>query len=90
MVQRHASVLLVLRVSRRPHGVDFVDKNDARRVLLSRLEEISHSPRADADEHLFELATAAVKEWHARFARDRLGEHRLPRSRRADEKQAFG
>src|SRR5205807_2603831 len=32
-------------------GVDLVDENDRRRVLLGRIEQIANAARADADEH---------------------------------------
>ncbi len=36
-------------------GVDLVDEDDARRVLLPLLEEVAHAAGADADEHLDEV-----------------------------------
>ena len=39
-------------------GVDFVDEDDAGRVLLALLEEVADARRADADEHLDEVGTA--------------------------------
>ena len=38
-------------------GVDLVDEDDARRVLARRLEEVAHTGRAHADEHLYEVGT---------------------------------
>jgi hypothetical protein len=35
-------------------GVDFVDEDDARRILLGLLEHVAHAAGADADEHLDE------------------------------------
>jgi len=39
------------------HGVDLVDEDDARRVLLALLEQIAHAARADAAKHLDEVRT---------------------------------
>ncbi len=36
-------------------GVDLVDEDDARRVLLALLEQVADAARADADEHLDEV-----------------------------------
>jgi hypothetical protein len=36
-------------------GVELVDEDDGRRVLLTRLEEIAHAAGAHADDHLDEL-----------------------------------
>ena len=37
--------------------VDFVDEDDAGRVLLGLLEHVAHAAGADADEHLDEVGT---------------------------------
>ena len=42
-------------------GVDFVDEDDAGRVLLGLLEHVAHAAGADADEHLDEVGTEMVK-----------------------------
>src|SRR3546814_7046675 len=34
------------------HGVDFVDEDDARRILLRLFEHVAHAGRADADEQI--------------------------------------
>jgi hypothetical protein len=44
--------------------VDFVDEDDARRVLLALLEEVTDARRADADEHLDEIRSADREERH--------------------------
>jgi hypothetical protein len=38
-------------------GVDLVDEDDGRRILLGLLEEVAHAAGADADEHLDEVGT---------------------------------
>ena len=68
--------------------VDFVDEDDARRVLLGLLEHVAHAAGADADEHLDEVGTGDREERHLRFAGDRLGEQRLAGARRADHQHA--
>ena len=35
--------------------VDFVDEDDARRVLLGLVEHVAHAAGADTDEHLDEI-----------------------------------
>ena len=69
--------------------VDFVDEDDARRVLLALLEQVAHARRADADEHLDEVRTADREERHVRFARNRAREQRLAGSRRAHQQHAL-
>jgi hypothetical protein len=39
------------------HSVNFVDENDARRVLLPLFEEVADAARADTDKHLNEVRT---------------------------------
>ena len=37
------------------HRVDFINEDDARRILLALLEQIAHAARAHANEHLDEV-----------------------------------
>ena len=69
-------------------GVDFVDEDDAGRVLLRLLEHVAHARRADADEHLDEVGAGDREERHLRLAGDRLGEQRLAGAGRADHQHA--
>src|SRR5581483_3297095 len=70
-------------------GVDLVDEDDARRVLLALLEQIAHARGADADEHLDEVGSADGEEGDVGFARDRAREERLTRSGRAHQQDAL-
>ncbi len=54
-------------------GVDLVDEDDARAVLLGLLEQVTHPGGADADEHLDEVRTGDREERHARPRRRRRG-----------------
>src|SRR5689334_19808687 len=72
------------------NGVDLVNKNDARRVLLALLEQIAHARRADADEHLDKVRTGNRKERYIRLAGNRTREQSLTRSRWAHHQNAFG
>merc|ERR1719353_1092966 len=51
-------------------GVDLVDEDDARRVLLRLAEERADARGADADEHLDELGARRRDEGDAGLARD--------------------
>ena len=68
--------------------VDFVDEDDARRVLLGLLEHVAHARSADADEHLDEVGTGDREERHVGFAGDRARDQRLAGARRPDEQHA--
>src|SRR3954447_2196952 len=70
--------------------VDFVDEDDAGRILLALFEEVADAACADADEHLDEVRTRDREERHAGFTRDRAGEQGLAGSGRSDQKHAFG
>jgi hypothetical protein len=50
--------------------VDFVDEDDAGRVLLGLLEHVAHAGRADAHEHLYEVGTRNGEEGNVCLARD--------------------
>ena len=69
--------------------VDFVDEDDARRVLLALLEQIADAAGADADEHLDEVRSADREERHVRFAGDGAREQRLAGAGRAHQQHAL-
>ena len=71
-------------------GVDLVDEDDRRGVLLGLLEQVTDAGGADADEHLDEVGARDRVERHARLARDRAGEQRLAGAGRAVEQHALG
>ena len=68
--------------------VDFVDEDDARRILLGLLEHVAHTRRADADEHFDEVRTRNGEERHVGFARDRARNQRLAGAGRSDQQHA--
>ena len=70
-------------------GIDLVDEDYAWRPLLGLGEHVAHAARADADEHLFEIAARHREEGHVGLARDRLGEKRLAGAGRPHEQHAL-
>ena len=66
-------------------GVDLVDEQDRRRGVLGGLEEVANARRADADEHLDELAAGNGEERDPRLAGDGPGEERFAGARRAHQ-----
>ena len=71
-------------------GVDLVDEDDRRGVLLGLLEQVAHPGGADADEHLDEVGAGDRVERHAGLTGDRAGEQRLAGAGRAVEQHALG
>ena len=71
-------------------GVDLVDEDDRRSVLLGLLEQVADAGGTDADEHLDEVGAGDRVERHAGLARDRAGEQRLAGAGRAVEQHALG
>ena len=69
--------------------VDFIDEDDAGRVLLRLLEHVAHAAGADAHEHFDEVRAGDREERHIRFAGDGAGEQRLAGARRTDEQHAL-
>src|SRR5205085_3557959 len=69
-------------------GIDFINENDAGRVLLRLLEHVAHARGADADEHLDKVGARDGEERHIRFTGDRAREQRLSSPRWANEKHA--
>ena len=77
-----ASALLANRV-------DFVDKDDARRVLFRLREHIAHSACTNADKHFLKVGAGDCKEGNLGFAGDSLGEQGLAGAGRAYQQDAF-
>ena len=71
-------------------GVDLVDEDDRRGVLLGLLEQVADAGGADADEHLDEVGAGDRVERHARLAGDGAGEQGLAGARRPVEQHALG
>src|SRR5256885_10247695 len=69
--------------------VDFIDEDDARRVLLALFEQVAYAARAHAYEHFDKVRTRNRKERHVRFARDRSRQQRLAGAGRADQEHAL-
>ena len=76
------------RAAMAPDRVDFVDEDDAGRVLLGLLEHVAHAARADADEHFDEVGARDGEERHVGFARHRARRQRLAGAGRADQQHA--
>ena len=70
-------------------GVDLVDEDDRRRLLLRGLEQVAHARRTDTDEHLHEVGTGDRDEGHARFTGDGTRDQRLAGTGRTDEQHAL-
>ena len=71
-------------------GVDLVDEDDGRSVLLGLLEEVADAARADTHEHLDEVGAGDRVERHAGLTGDGAGEQRLAGAGRAVEQHALG
>ena len=68
--------------------VDFVDEDDAGRILLRLFEHVAHAAGADADEHLDEVRSGDGEERHISLAGNGAGKQRLAGAGRADQQQA--
>jgi hypothetical protein len=73
-----------------PNRVDFVDKDDARRLLFALNEKVTDSGSSDADEHFYEIGTADTEERDSGFARDGTSQQGLASSRGPHEQTPFG
>ena len=68
--------------------VDFVDEDDAGRILLGLVEHVADTRCADADEHLDEVRTGDREERHVGLAGDGARQQRLAGAGRADQQHA--
>ena len=90
--------ILTLVVAREPgilaagaaDGVNLVDENDARRLLLGLFEQVADTRSTHADEHLHEVGTRNREERHVGLACDGLRQQGLTRPRRAYEQRSLG
>ena len=71
-------------------GVELVDEDDARGVLLGLHEQVADARGPDADEHLDEFAAADGEERHMGLAGDRPRQQRFARSRRPHQQDSLG
>ena len=71
------------------HRIYFINKNDARSVLLSLLEKIAHAAGANAHEHFDEIRSGDRKERNVCFSRDGSRQQGFARSRRAHQQNAL-
>src|SRR5690606_21078075 len=69
-------------------SVDFVDENDARRILLGLFEHVADTACANADEHFNEVRTGNGEERNIGFARNRTRKQRLTGTGRANKQNA--
>ena len=82
MVQRLFAFVVLLHgvdATGLANGVQFVDKNDARRLLLRLLEQVPYPSRAYAHKHFHKIGTAQAEEGHGSFAGHRSGQQRFSR-----------
>ena len=93
LVERLLSLVVTAaepRASLPADRVDLVDEDDAGHVALRLIEQVAHSRRAGADEHLDEIGTADREEGDVALAGDRLCEQRLTGTGRTDKEHALG
>src|SRR5271165_602860 len=70
--------------------IDFINEDDAGRILLALLKQVADAAGADADEHFNEIRTGNREERNVRFTRNSAGEQRLACAGRSDQQHAFG
>jgi len=70
-------------------GSDFVDEDNAGRVLFTLLEQIAHAACAHAHEHLDKVRTGDGEERNVGLTRDSARQQSFARTRRADQQHAF-
>ena len=71
-------------------GVDFIDEDDGRRMLLGLLKQVTHTGGTDTDVEFDEVGTGDREERNSRLAGDCLGKQSLTGTGRADEQHTLG
>mmetsp|Transcript_19865 Transcript_19865/g.50816 ORF Transcript_19865/g.50816 Transcript_19865/m.50816 type:complete len:448 (-) Transcript_19865:200-1543(-) len=72
------------------NGIDLVDEDDARGLLLRLLEDVAYAGRAHTNEELDELGGRRLDEGHTRLTCQRLRHQRLTSSGGAREQNTLG
>jgi hypothetical protein len=92
LIQRRLSFIIPAEstalASRLSDRVDFIHKDDTRRVLFRVCEQVSNSGRADTDEHFDEFGTRDGEEGYLGFTGRRFGEQGFTRSWGTGENRA--
>ena len=69
--------------------IDFINKDDAGRVLLRLDKQIADAGRADTDKHFDEVRAADTEKRHIRFAGNGFRQERFTGTGRTEEQDAF-
>src|SRR5215470_3834619 len=72
-----------------PHGVNFINENNARSILLALLEKVADAAGANADKHFHEVRTRNREERNVGFTGDSARQKSLARARRANQQNAL-
>ena len=71
------------------YGIDLIDEDDARRILLRAVEKVSYTACTDTDEHFNEVGTGNAEERNARLTCYGLCQQSLTCTRRAVKEDAL-
>mmetsp|Transcript_2572 Transcript_2572/g.4000 ORF Transcript_2572/g.4000 Transcript_2572/m.4000 type:complete len:321 (-) Transcript_2572:551-1513(-) len=63
------------------NGIDLINEDDARRVLLGLVEHITHTRSSNTNKHLYKFGTRNGDEWHTCLSSNSLGEEGLTSTR---------
>ena len=72
------------------YGVDFIDEDNAGRILFALLEQIAHAARANAYKHFHEIGTGNREKGNVGLACDCASQQSFPCARRPDKQYALG
>ena len=72
------------------NGIDLIDKDDARTLVLGLLEQVPDAACAYTHKHLHEIRATERKEWHLRLPRHSFGHQGFACARRPHEQSALG
>ena len=78
------------RAAQPPDGIDFINENDAGRMLFPLFKQVTHSRRSDAHEHFHEIRATDAEERNRRFSGNGFRQKGFSSSRRADDQDSFG
>ena len=75
--------------ARPTHRINFIDKQNTRRILFRLLKHIAHAARTDAHKHFNKIRSRDREKWYARLTGNRPCKQGLTRARRAFQQCAL-
>ena len=72
------------------YGIDFIDKDDARRIFLGLIKKVTYTGRTDTNVQFYEIGAGYGEERHTGFPCNRFGQKGFTGSGRPHQQHSLG